>query len=75
VSVTAFCFTTALSYALSGLVDWRLAGFFVLGGALGGLGGIRLGRHLAGYKRALSFTFAGIVVVVGIFVIAAGLGR
>jgi uncharacterized protein len=73
VSVTAFGLTTASSYALSGLVDWRLAGFFVLGGAIGGLGGIRLGRQLAGYKRALSLSFAGIVVAVGIYVIIAAL--
>ncbi len=73
VSVTAFGATTAASYTFSGLVDWRIAAFFVLGGAIGGLGGIRLGRHLAGYKRALSFTFAGIVVAVGIYVITAAL--
>ena len=44
VSVTAFGVTTAASYALSGLVDWRLAGLFVLGGAIGGLIGIALGQ-------------------------------
>jgi uncharacterized protein len=73
VSVTAFGLTTATSYALSGLVDWRIAGLFVLGGAVGGLAGIRLGRHLAGYKRALSLTFAGVVIVVGLYVIATAL--
>lgn len=73
VSVTAFGLTTAFSYSLSGLVDWRLAAFFMIGGALGGFGGIRLGRYLAGYKRALSLTFAGIVVAVGIYVVAATL--
>lgn len=73
VSVTAFGLTTALSYSLSGLVDWRLAAFFVLGGALGGLCGIRLGRHLSAYKRALSITFAGVVIVVGLYVTASAL--
>jgi uncharacterized protein len=69
VSVTAFGLTTAASYAWSGLVDWRLAGLFVLGGALGGLLGIRLARHLAGRKHALTRTFSGIVITVGLYVV------
>lgn len=73
VSVTAFGLTTASSYGLSGLVDWRLAAFFVMGGALGGLAGLRLGRYLAGYKRALSLAFAGIVIAVGGYVVVAAL--
>ena len=47
VSVTAFGLTTAASYAWSGLVDWPLAVLFIVGGALGGLLGIRLAHHLA----------------------------
>jgi len=69
VSVTAFGLTTAASYAWSGLVDWRLAGLFVLGGALGGLLGIRLARHLAGHKHALTRIFSGIVIAVGLYVV------
>ena len=68
VSVSAFGLTTAVSYAWSGLVDWPLAALFVLGGALGGLLGIRLACNLAGYKQALSISFAAIVIVVGIYV-------
>jgi uncharacterized membrane protein YfcA len=70
VAVTAFGMTTAASYALSGLVDWPLAGLFVIGGALGGLLGIRLARHLAGHKHALSRIFAGVVITVGVYVVA-----
>lgn len=70
VSVTAFGMTTAASYALSGFVDWPLAGLFIAGGAAGGFLGIRLARHLSGHKRALSRLFAGIVLVVGIYVVA-----
>ena len=36
VAVSAFGAATAASYATSGLVDWPLAGLFVLGGILGG---------------------------------------
>ena len=70
VSVTAFGLTTAASYAWSGFVDWPLAGLFILGGAAGGLVGIKLAKHLAGHKNMLSFTFAGIVITVGIYVVS-----
>jgi uncharacterized membrane protein YfcA len=71
VSVTAFGLTTATSYAWSGLIDWPLAFLFIVGGALGGLLGIRLAHHLAaGYKHALTLTFSGIVIAVGLYVIA-----
>jgi uncharacterized membrane protein YfcA len=73
VSVTAFGMTTAASYAFSGYVDWRIAALFVIGGAIGGLIGLLLGKRLAGYKRALSLTFSGIVVAVGLYVIAKSL--
>ena len=73
VSVTAFGLTTAASYAWSGLIDWPLALLFIIGGALGGLVGIRLAHHLAGYKYALTRTFSGFVIVVGLYVIAKSL--
>jgi hypothetical protein len=69
VSVTAFGLTAAASYSLSGLVDWRLALLFVIGGALGGLLGIGLGRRLSRHKRALSLAFSAIVITVGLYVI------
>jgi len=70
VSVTAFGFTTAASYAWSGLVDWLLAILFIGGGALGGFVGIKLAHRLAGRKHALTLTFSGVVIAVGIYVIA-----
>lgn len=71
VSVTAFGATTAASYAMSGLVEWRIAGLFVLGGLAGGVAGIALARQLAGYKRALNIVFAGTVIAVGIYMVVA----
>jgi uncharacterized membrane protein YfcA len=73
VSVTAFGLTTAASYARSGLVDWPIAGLFILGGAIGGLFGTRLAHHLTGHKHALSLTFSGIVIAVGLYVVAKSL--
>jgi hypothetical protein len=73
VSVAAFGLTTAISYAWSGLVDWPLAGLFIIGGALGGLFGTKLAHHLTGYKHALSLTFSAIVIAVGLYVVAKSL--
>ncbi len=72
-SVTAFGLATAASYSFSGLVDWRIAGLFVLGGALGSLVGIALGRKLAGHKRTLTLMFSGIVIAVGSYLLTATL--
>jgi uncharacterized membrane protein YfcA len=73
VSVTAFGATTAASYAFSGLVDWRIAGLFLVGGAIGGLVGIALSQKLSTRKRALSLTFSGIVIAVGLYVVGTSL--
>ena len=72
-AVTAFGLTTAVSYAFSGLVDWPLAGLFILGGALGGIAGIRLARRLSSHKHALTRIFSGIVTAVGVYVVVRGL--
>ncbi len=72
-AVTGFGLTTALSYAWSGLVDWRLAFVFIAGGVAGGLVGAWVGRALAGHKAALTRVFAALVLVVGLYVAARGL--
>lgn len=72
-AVSAFGLTTAASYATSGLVDWQLAGLFILGGALGGIAGISLARRLSSHKHALTRIFSGVVIVVGIYVVVRGL--
>jgi uncharacterized membrane protein YfcA len=75
VSVTAFGATTAASYALSGLVDWRIAGLFVLGGAIGGMIGLLIARWLSGPKPTLTYIFAGVVIATGLYVCANALLR
>ena len=74
VSVTAFGVTTAAHYALSGLVDWRLAATLLGGGVIGGLIGAGVGRRLSAKRGALAVVFAGIVVAVALYVIARALG-
>jgi len=69
VSVGVFGLTTAVSYAWSGLVDWRIAAFFVTGGVLGGLAGVSLAKRLAQRRGLLGRVFAVAVACVGGFVL------
>lgn len=73
VAVTAFGLTTATSYAISGLVDWRIAIMFIGGGVLGGLAGTAASTFLSGRKALLTQIFAGFVICVGCYVVARGL--
>jgi uncharacterized membrane protein YfcA len=75
VSVTLFGATTATSYAFAGLVEWRIAGLFVLGGAAGGIAGLLLARNLASRKRALTYVFAAVVISTGLYVVTTSLMR
>jgi uncharacterized membrane protein YfcA len=69
VIVTLLGATTAISYALSGYVDWPLTAMMVLGGAIGSTIGMRLGRRLADGRRKLEIGFACVVLAVGAFVL------
>jgi uncharacterized membrane protein YfcA len=68
VSVTIFGAATSLNYAASGLVDWRLAGLLLLGGALGGLVGLAIAKKLATRALLARRGFAGLVLVVAAYV-------
>ncbi len=69
VSVGAFGLTTAVTYALAGLVDWRVAAVFVLGGVAGGLAGVKLSIRLSEKRGMLSKIFAVAVILVAAFVL------
>jgi uncharacterized membrane protein YfcA len=73
-SVGAFGLTTAVSYAQDGLIDWRLAGMFIVGGLAGGLVGTRLSGMLAVRKGLLTQVFAAVVLVVACYVMAKSAG-
>jgi uncharacterized membrane protein YfcA len=74
VAVTAFGITAAANYAVSGLVDWWLAGLFVLGGVVGGVLGARLARALAAEHGALNIVFAGVVAPVAVYMLVRSIG-
>ncbi|MES2294161.1 MAG: sulfite exporter TauE/SafE family protein [Pseudomonadota bacterium] len=69
VSVGAFGMTTATTYALAGLVDWKVAAIFVAGGIVGGLVGVKLSVRLSAKRGVLSKSFAVAVVLVAAFVL------
>ncbi len=69
VSVGTFGLATAVSYALAGMVDWRIAGLFILGGIAGGLLGTALAKRLSERRAVLTRLFAGVVVAVAAFIL------
>jgi len=71
-AVTAFGAATALSYAISGYVDWRIATMLIAGGAVGILFGTWANVRLTDHKRALSMVFACLVIGAGVYIVASG---
>lgn len=72
VAVVAFGISTALSYTISGLIDWRLAGLFIAGGLLGGFAGIATGRAIGPQGKILQPAFALVVIAAGGYVCVRG---
>ena len=68
VSVSLFGCATSLNYALSGQVNWAVAGLFIAGGVLGGLVGVRGAGLLAGRALLARRLFAGLVLIVAAYV-------
>ncbi len=68
-SVGTFGLTTALSYAWSGLLDWRVAAMFIVGGIVGGWLGARLATRLGKRKKALNLIFSVIVAVTAVYML------
>jgi uncharacterized membrane protein YfcA len=68
VSVSLFGAATSLNYAASGLVNWPVAGLFILGGLGGGLLGVRGAASLAGHALLARRLFAGLVLAVAAYV-------
>jgi hypothetical protein len=56
-SVGSFGLTTAINYALSGLIDWTIALLFIVGGVGGGIVGMHSAIRLASNRRMLTYIF------------------
>jgi uncharacterized membrane protein YfcA len=68
-SVGSFGMTTAVNYALSGLINWLIAVEYIIGGIAGGLLGMRLAVNLAARKAMLNQVFAGFVFAVAAYML------
>jgi uncharacterized protein len=68
-AVSSFGIATAGNYAASGLVDWAVAGLYIVGGVVGGLVGMRLAMWLAPHHRAFTRLFATIIFAVAAYMI------
>jgi len=69
-SVGAFGLTTAINYALSGLIDWPIALLFIVGGVGGGAAGTWSAVRLSADRRLLTRIFAGVIFAVAIYMLA-----
>ena len=68
-AVGSFGLTTAVNYAVSGLVAWLVAAEYIAGGVVGGWLGTHLAHRLATRRAALNRVFSGIVFVVAIYML------
>jgi uncharacterized membrane protein YfcA len=73
-SVGAFGLTTAANYAVSGLVDWKIATLFIVGGGVGGMLGMWLAIRLAGDRGTLVNVFAVVLFVVAAYMLFRSVG-
>ena len=73
-SVAVFGAATSLNYAISGQVDWPIAGLFILGGLGGGALGVRGAAMLAGRVVLARRLFAGLILMVAAYVAWRALG-
>lgn len=68
-SVALFGITTATTYAMADLIDWRVAAGFILGGLAGGYLGVLLACRLSGVPGRLNAVFAGVLLAAGLLML------
>lgn len=73
IAVSAFGLATSLNYAASGMLDWPIALAFILGGIVGTVIGTRASARLAGSKGLLNAMFAGLIVLVALYMLSRSL--
>jgi hypothetical protein len=59
---------------LSGLVDWKIAILFIIGGVVGGLVGMKLAIRLADRRGALARIFAVLLFAVAAYMLYRSVG-
>lgn len=68
-AVSSFGIATAANYATSGLVDWSVAGLYIVGGIIGGVVGMRLAIRLAPHQVAFTRLFATVIFAVAAYML------
>jgi uncharacterized protein len=68
IAVTAFGLTTALNYAFSSWIDWKLAAAFVAGGITGVFAGTKTARHFS-TTGTLTGVFATVIFLIAAYVL------
>lgn len=68
-SVGTFGLTTAISYAVSGFVDWYVVLLYIIGGLVGGLFGTRVASRMSHSKKFLQVIFSSIVIIVACYML------
>ena len=68
-AVGTFGLTTAVNYAISGLVNWPIAAEYISGGIVGGIAGMALAVRLASRKAVLNRIFAGVVFMAAAYML------
>ncbi|MBX9575126.1 MAG: sulfite exporter TauE/SafE family protein [Caulobacteraceae bacterium] len=74
VSVAAFGTTTALNYAVAGRIDWAIVAAMTVGGVAGAAAGRPLARRLATRAPLARRLFAGLILIVAVYVAARATG-
>ena len=69
VAVGVFGMTTALNYAISGMVQWPTAMLFIAGGIGGGWAGVRLAKRLSAQRQTLTRLLGCMLVVVAVYML------
>jgi len=69
VAVGGFGMTTAVNYAVSGLVEWPIALLFIAGGIAGGWLGALLAKRLSAQRQTLTRVLGCMLVVVAIYML------
>ncbi|EPZ42254.1 sulfite exporter TauE/SafE family protein [Alicyclobacillus acidoterrestris] len=65
-AVGTFGLTTAVSYAISGLVNWWIVVMYLSGGIVGGVLGAWAAAKLSSKRRTLNFIFSAMIIIVAI---------
>ena len=69
VAVGAFGMTTAVNYAVSGLVEWPIALLFIAGGIAGGWLGALLAKRLSAQRQTLTRVLGCMLIVVAAYML------